>query len=229
LRIGLLVPSSNTTIEPEFNKMAPSKVTVHSTRMMLKEITSKAMLKMADEAEKGTELLSSAGVDVIIYGCSTCSLMGGVDWEEVLINQLEFQVGTKVITTNKAVIEAIEQMGGGKVGVVTPYREELNRLEKRYLQAHGLNISSIKGLGLENPEDISNVNEISIIELLDDIIDDSDIIYISCTNLPTINIIEKLERKHKIPVITGNQASMWAALKHMKYDGITGYGRLFNK
>jgi len=89
-RIGLLIPSSNTVMEPNFYEMAPNGVTVHSARMRLIDFNQRDLLGMLDDVGRETELLASAGVDAIVYGCSTCSLVGGVDWEAVLVQQIEF-------------------------------------------------------------------------------------------------------------------------------------------
>ncbi|MFH0850477.1 MAG: maleate cis-trans isomerase, partial [Candidatus Bathyarchaeota archaeon] len=119
--MGLLVPSSNVAMEPDFYRMAPREVSIHSARMMLTEFTQEALMKTLGDAQREAELLASANVDVIVYGCSTCALMGGVDWEQILVDQIEFNTGVRVVTVNQAMIEAIRALGGGRVGVVTPY------------------------------------------------------------------------------------------------------------
>jgi len=226
LRIGVLVPSSNTTIEKDFHSMAPEGVTVNSTRMMLTELTSEAILRMADEAQKGIELLKSANVDVIVYGCPTCSLIGGVDWENVLFEQIKFETGLRVIITSQAVVEALRALGGGKIGVATPYEKKLNNLEKRYLEGFGLEVSKIKGLGKRDYLDIGSTNSSTIQNLVDRVARNVDIIYIGCTNLPVIHLIDKFEKKYGVPVVTSNQASFWAAINGSGVKSIDGYGAL---
>ena len=82
LRIGLLVPSSNTTMEPDFYAMAPGGVTVHTTRMRLSKVTPEALIQMAEDTERAAGLLADAGVEIIVYGCTTGSLVGGAEWEK---------------------------------------------------------------------------------------------------------------------------------------------------
>lgn len=225
-RIGLLVPSSNTTMEPDFYRMAPEGVCIHSARMSLLEFTSQALLKMADEAQREAGLLASASVDVIVYGCSTCSLIGGVDWEAILVDQIRFNTGTSVIIANRAVVEALMSLGDGGIGVVTPYSEEINWLERRYLESHGLRVTAIRGLGLSDVLEVGRTKEEAILQLVEQAAERADILYISCTNLPVIHIIEKIESEWGIPVVTSNQASLWAALEPSKVRGIEGYGTL---
>jgi maleate isomerase len=128
-------------MEPDFYKMTPPEVTVHSARMKLIDFNQRDLLDMLGDVGRETKLLASAGVDSIVYGCSTCSLVGGVDWENVLVQQIEFETGISVLTVNQAVVEALRRLGDGPVGVVTPYGYNLNKLEKAYLEAHGLEVA----------------------------------------------------------------------------------------
>lgn len=216
-------------MEPEFYRMAPRDVTIHSARMRLLDFTPKALLKMVDDVRRGAELLSSARVDIIIYGCSTCSLVGGVDWGSILVDQIKFETGIEVLTVNKAVVEALNSLGDGNIGVVTPYDSKLNRLERDYLETHGLKVSSLRGLGLRDPMDICSVEEESVLDLVDQVLPDADLVYISCTNLPVIQLIERIEEEVGIPVVTSNQAALYAALKIFNIDNVRGYGTLFSK
>ena len=207
--------------------MAPKGVSIHSARMQLKDFTQKALLRMVDDVSRETELLSNANVDVIIYGCSTCSLVGGVDWENVLAQQIEFNSGKRVVTVNRAVVKAINRLGDGGVGVVTPYDHALNSLERDYLESIGLDVVSCIGMGLHNPEDIGNASEKEILSAVRIAIEYADILYLSCTNLPAVQLIEKIESEYTVPVVTGNQAALWSALEDQDLDRVVGYGRLF--
>lgn len=147
LRIGLLVPSSNTTMEPEFNMMAPGGVSVHAARMMLEEVTPGKLIEMAEEAGRAARLLATAGIDVIVYGCTTGSLVGGVEWEEKLVEGISEGTGTAAISTGRAVVDAIKAIGGGRVAVATPYTDDLNDLERSFLEANGVDGCRHKGAG----------------------------------------------------------------------------------
>lgn len=225
-RVGLLVPSSNVTMEPDFYRMAPREVSVHSARVMLTEFTQEALMKALDDAQRAAELLASANVGVMVYGCSTCALMGGVDWEQVLVDQLRFNSGVRVVTVNQAMVEAIRALGGRRVGIVTPYTDALNRLKKRYMEAHGLTVSRIKGLGLSDASKMSEVKEEAVTPLVEEVADGADVLLISCTSIPVIHLIERIEARTGLPVVTSNQAGFWAALRGSGIKPMDGYGRL---
>jgi len=226
LRIGLLVPSSNTTIEPDFHRMAPEGVSVHTARMRLDEVTPDGLIRMADDAERGAALLATAGVDIIVYGCTTGSLVGGVKWEESLVRSIHENTGVRAMSTSGAVVEALRVLSARRVCVATPYTDVLNRLETEFLEDHGFHVAAIEGLRLVNNLEIGRVERGVIEGLVEAVAGEADTIFVSCTNLPAIDLIDGLERRHGRPVVTSNQASIWAALRDSGVKEITGYGEL---
>lgn len=226
LRIGLLVPSSNTTMEPDFHSMAPEGVSVHTARMRLDEVTPDGLIRMADDAERGAALLATAGVDVIVYGCTTGSLVGGVKWEESLVRNIRENTGVRATSTSGAVVLALRSLSARRVGVATPYTDVLNRLETQFLEDHGFQVAAIEGLGLVDNLEIGRVERDVIEGLIEAVASEADTIFISCTNLPALDLIDGLERRHGRPVVTSNQASLWAALRDSGVKEIPGYGEL---
>ena len=110
-RIGLLLPSSNTTMEPDLYRMAPKGVTVHTARMMLREVTPEGLEEMAGEASRAARLLKTADVDMLAYGCTSGSLIRGVEWEKSLKKRLEETAGVPAVTTAGAVVEGLRVLG----------------------------------------------------------------------------------------------------------------------
>ncbi len=213
-------------MEPEFYEMAPEGVSVHSARMRLEDVTRKGLIEMAGEARRAAGLLATAGVSVIVYGCTTGSLVGGMEWEESLVNGIGDETGIRTLSTGGAVAEAIMALGGGRVAVATPYTDDLNDLERAFLESRGVEVTAIRGLGLVRNLDIGRTGWETVEGLAKSVADGSDLVFISCTNLPTIRIIRKLERELKRPVVTSNQASMWAALRGSGVTGLEEYGEL---
>ncbi len=224
LRIGLLVPSSNTTMEPDFYRMAPEEVSVHTARMRLDRVTPEGLIQMAEDAESAAALLSTADVDVIVYGCTTGSLVGGVEWEESLVRSIHENTGVRAVSTSGAVVEALRALSARRVGVATPYTDVLNRLETEFLEDHGFQVAAIEGL--VNNLEIGRVERGVIEGLVEAVAGEADTIFVSCTNLPALNLIDGLERRHGRPVVTSNQSSLWAALRDSGVKEITGYGEL---
>jgi len=229
LRIGLLVPSSNTTMEPDFYAMAPMGVTVHTARMRLSQVTPEALIRMAEDTEGAAGLLADAGVDIIVYGCTTGSLVGGVEWEEGLVGRIEEETGIPAVSTSSAVVEALRTLGAKRIGVATPYSEELNGLEKSFLEDLGFQVTGIRGLGLLDNLDIGRVGRGTLETITRGVADDADAVFISCTNLPVVGLIEEFENEFNRPVVTTNHASMGPALRGRVSPGVNGVGELMKR
>jgi len=212
-------------MEPDFNRMAPKGVTVHSARMLLDDVTPESLERMAGEAEQAARLLSTADVDLLVYGCTSGSLIRGVEWETSLVHRIEAASDTPAVTTAGTVVEALRALGARKIRVFTPYTDPVNRLEKTFLEAHGFQVASIRGMGLVDNLKIGRVIPAEIERLVEPG-PGADCIFISCTNLPAVPLIQALEERHRTPVVTSNQASMWAALKRLGKPGVEGYGAL---
>jgi maleate isomerase len=216
-------------MEPEFHEIAlglQKMISVHTARMRLENVTVNELEKMASEAKRASELLATVGVEIIVYGCTSGSLIGGVEWEKTLVNNIAKDTMIPTLSTGRAVIDAIKTMGGGGLGVATPYTEDINILEKTFFNEYGFEVSDIKGLGLVNNLEIGRVGDDTIFKLVEKVTKACDLIFISCTNLPVLHLIEKIEKMYSKPVITSNQASIWAALRRLNLGGIKGYGQL---
>lgn len=222
------MPSSNTTMEPEFYMMAPAGVSIHTARMRLVETTAETLIKMAEYAESEADLLATAEVDVIVYGCTTGSLVGGVEWEEELVQRIESETGVPTLSTSGAVVDALKTLEVGRIAVATPYTDDLNKLERDFLESYGMEVTAIQGLGIVRNVDIGRTRWEAVGKLARSVAGGAGAVFISCTNLPTIDLIETLEAEFRCPVVTSNQASMWAAIRGCGFSGIEGYGTLLS-
>lgn len=230
-RLGLIVPSSNTTMEMELHDYLPEGVSLHTTRIPLKNVTEEELVKMNTLAVEGAKLLRDAGVELILYGCTSGSLIGGKDYEKKLEMEIEEEVNVPVISTSTAVIEALKMLDAREIIVITPYTDEINAREKEFLEANDFTVLDIRGLGIEDNQDIGKLEPYSAYRLAKaSFMDEAEAIFISCTNWRTFEIIEALENDLGVPVVTSNQASLWLALREMDVmERIPGLGRLFTE
>ena len=211
-RLGLVVPSSNTTAEPEFRAMAPSESTVHAARMPLEDVTADQLDEMANGAERAAELLSHADVDGVAYACTTGSLLHGTGFDAELESRLSELTGTPAVATALSVTRALEALDVETLAVVTPYASELDELEREYLEDSGFDVVSIDGRGLVDNTAIGDLTDSDAErQARSTVSDDHDVdgIFISCTNYRSIAALEPLETEFDIPVISSNAATMW--------------------
>ncbi len=230
-RLGLIVPSSNTTMEMELHSVLPEGVSLHTARMPLRNVTEEELLKMSVLAVEAAKLLRDAGVEIILYGCTSGSFIGGKDYEKELEAKIEEDVNVPVVSTSTAVVEALKMLDAQSILVITPYTDEINTREREFLEANGFEVLDIRGLGIEDNLQIGRLEPYEAYRLAKaSFSDESDAIFISCTNWRTFEIIEPLEEDLGIPVVTSNQASLWLALREMDVmERIPELGRLFTE
>lgn len=224
----MIIPSLNVTIEPEFNAVLPSKVSVHATRLLLSAGTKKNLRHMAKKTEEACELLSSAHVGAILYACTTGSLVGGKVWETNLLQKMRLSAKVPVATTAGAVVEALREVDVKRIAVATPYSKELNIEEKRFFEENGFEVTKIEGLGYTKGEDLHNEPIKTTVELAKRVDNArSQSVFLSCTDLKTFPVIERLEKTLKKPVISSNSANMWKSLKMLNlHDRVPALGTL---
>lgn len=171
---------------------------------------------MAKEVEKCSKLLYDARVDVIVYGCTSGSLIKGKGYDEELERRINKTTGIPAIATARAVVEALKEKGVKKIAVATPYSEEINQLEKKFLIENGFEVCGIKGLGIEENIEIGRLPPQVAYSLGKEVLQshpEAEALFISCTNFRTFGIINALSRDIGRPVVSSNQASFWLALK----------------
>jgi len=229
-RLGIMVPSVNKTMEPELYRLTPEGVSLHFSRIRQVEDTLEQLGRMIEDVPRAAIELADAGVDVIAFGCTTGSLVKGHGYDREIIEKIEGNVHIKATTTATAVVEALKELGIVRLSVATPYKEWLNEKEKEFLEAHGFEVISIKGLGCLGPE-TADVPSERVYRLAKDVYRPrADGVFISCTDLQSIDILEYLEHDIKKPVISSNQATMWIMLRMAEVrDKIVGYGRLLTQ
>lgn len=234
-RLGLLIPSSNSTMEQELSGVCylheNPNVNVLSGRLTLKNVDKDSLNEMKNQLIPETQKLCDALVDFVIYGCTSGSLIGGKAYSDGIINDMNDVLGKEAsITTSQCILNALVFLDAHKVAVYTPYISSINALEKRFLEHNGFEVVSMKGMELKENLKIGNVCPEKVEKFVDSAYN-ADVVFISCTNLGTFSIIKKLEEKLGVPVFSSNSASLFAVKQfypeaHIKSDYL---GRLFSR
>ncbi|WP_122088556.1 maleate cis-trans isomerase family protein [Halalkalicoccus subterraneus] len=226
-RLGAVIPSSNTAVEREFPKYVPEEVSVHTSRMPLESVTADALDSMSDRVVECAELLSHADVEAVAYACTTGSLLHGPGFDRELEEELSAAVGGPAVATALSVDRALETLDAKRIAVRTPYNEELNAREREYLEAAGYEVVSISGLGIEDNTEIGALtpkNAAEQVETVDS--SDVDVVFVSCTNYPTLSAVESMEDALGVPVITSNGATLLDLCRAAGFE-CEGPGALF--
>ena len=232
-RLGLIHPSRGWTQDHECPRMLPRGVSFLVTRMPLKATTPEELLKMGEHAIEAAQLLASASVDLICYGCTVETVLQGIEYDKRLAEELREATGIPAKTMAGGVVEALREFSARKVAIVTPYIEEINKREKVFMESIGFEVVYEKGLGISDTIEIAKVPPAMVYKLGREAIlkaPDADMLFISCGNLRTIEVLSVLECDTGKPTISSNQALLWAALRAVGVkEPIYGFGSLLER
>ena len=168
--------------------------------------------------------------DVITFGCTSGSLVGGTGFDQKCIERIEQTCGYPGLTTSTSLLDAFRALGVSSTAVVTPYPDETNVLEKKFLEDNGIHVTVIRGMTSERcildelsdrPYDI--YQHVKALDLTG-----AESIFISCTGMNALDIISMIETDFGLPVLTSNQVTLWGALRKARVgDKIPYLGKLF--
>ena len=235
-KFGVLAPSTNTAVQPEYDAMAPHGVTNHFSRIIIPDtrVTDNAsFIAMLDNIRASTEdaidAVMTCSPDHVILGMSAEAFWGGKDGATALKDRMERRAGMSVTTGSEACLAAIGAYGGVKrIGLVTPYMPVGDENVVKYFNDCGFDVVKVKGLKCPSPMLIAHVTGR---ELRDAIIevnsDDVDAIVQAGTNLVMAEVAAMAEFWLDKPVIAINTATYWHALRSNGItDKVYGFGRL---
>ena len=227
-KLGIIVPSWNTVMEYETQLMAGGAMSVHSMRIPHTADTEEKLLWLGTQAPGAAALLAHAKVDVICYGCAAGGFLKGPVEDRALGEKIAKETGIPVAVSSAAVAEALRTLGAKRVSLASPYAPWLNERLKQYLTAAGFEIMAMQGLDTQNHAAVTNERIEALIGEVDR--PETQAIFVSCSNFPTLGIIESMEKKLGKPIVASNQASMWKMLRLMgDKKVVSGAGRLFRE
>jgi len=232
-RLGILVPSGIIAIEPEFRLMTPEGVSCHYHRFAFtgghsNEEVVKHLRKAEEFIADASEMITHVRPAVVVMAGTGVSFIGGYGYDQMLINKMKERNGNlPTTTTSTSVIDAFRKMGITKVSMAMPYVEQVSRTAMKFVEDSGVKVLNAKWLN-KGGSDIAEVSKGTLYHLAREVDHPGcEAIFISCVNLHTVEIIEKLENDLQKPVITSNQATMWNILRLANVnDKIQGYGQL---
>jgi len=213
-RVGVIVPSSNTTVEADFARALPAGVTVHTARMFLAETTAEAERRMVTHhVPIAIADIASLYPHVVAFACTSAGAVVGAEGEAKLMREMAEQCKAPVVSTNDAMGAAIAAHKPQRVAVLTPYIAELNARIREGLERRGLNVVHIAGLDITDNYGICNVTPAEIVAFAERELADKnfDLLFVSCTNFRAVEARPTLMARYGVPVVTSNQATIDAA------------------
>ena len=212
--IGVVVPY-DFALDRELWRWLPNDASLHLTRMPYAPMP--ATMEMAvhisdpELVAQGVTDLSAVSPLVTAYACASGSFVGGPPGEAELVAAMIGAGAPAALTTSGALLAALRHLGISRIATATPYTADLTVGLTAYLAESGVEVTAATGLGLIS--DIWTVPYDVTAQLVRDTDNDhADAVFISCTNMPTYDVIARLEAELHKPVLTANQVTMWLAL-----------------
>ena len=230
-RIGLLVPSSNSTVEVEFYRALPQDVSLHVGRLPITQVDPQSIAGMVDPLEVEAKKLATADVDVIVLGAAAPSFLRGMGYDREMSRRIAEASGKPATTASTALLQSLNALGARRIALGTAYSSKVNAIAIDFLAANGVEVAKTECLGLVDNLEIGRLDAQTAYDLGRRIAaPDAQAIAFLCTNWQSMAIIDRLERDTGLPVLSSTQFSVWAALKTIGYAGrIEGCGRLLRE
>lgn len=227
-RIGLLVPSSNSTVEVEFYRALPQDVSLHVGRLPITQVDPESIAGMVDPIDAESRKLASADVDIIVLGAAAPSFLKGMGYDREMSARITKASGKPATTASTALLQSLAALNITKIALGTAYTQKVTNIAIAFLRANGIEVVKSECLGLVDNLEIGRLDVGTALTLGRRIAcPDAQAIAFLCTNWQSMAILDQLESDTGLPVLSSTQFSVWAALKTIGYAGrIDGYGRL---
>ena len=229
-KIGLIALASDYTIEKDFiNVIKNKKIDFFVNRIeCFNPLTSENLIKMSEKVTEVTkDILPDEKIDCVVYGCTSGTIAAGYDSIEKKIKKAKPEA--EVTTPSTASVKALKRLNINKIAVFTPYPKKLNDEVVKFFNNENFQITSNSYFDIESDIDIGKVDPDYLYDVLSNMdLNDADALFVSCTALPALSIIDKLEKKIGKIVLSSNQALIWDTLEKIgENDSIKGFGKLF--
>lgn len=240
IRIGMIVPSSNVTMEKEVPRILqrrelafPEKFSFHSSRVSMKRVDPESLLAMNQHADRAAVELADASVDVMLYACLVAIMIQGPGAHRTIEAQIENTVrqaeaSVPVITSAGALVNTLLEINAGKIALIAPYMPPLTAKVCQYLENEGVEVISSQSLSVADNCAVGRLNPANLLALLENVPQHAEAIVLSaCVQMPSLDMIAEAERITGLPVITAAAATVYQTLKTLGLKpGIQRFGSL---
>ncbi|MFJ2741741.1 decarboxylase [Streptomyces sp. NPDC087440] len=235
--VGVVAPF-DFALDRELWRWVPDGISLHLTRTPFVPVeVSLDLARLVSEHQtlrEAVRALIAVEPQVVAYACTSGSFVGGLAGERAMCEAMSRAGATEPdspsgglpsVTTSGALLEALGALGARRVAVVTPYTESVTRSLEEYLAQAGIVITGREFLGLTRH--IWKVPYRDVVDMARRaVVGAADCLFISCTNLPTYDVIPQLEAELRMPVLSANQVTLWSALRRLGAEAVGPYQRL---
>jgi len=231
-RIGLVALDSDVATERDFQAMLPPDSVFYTSRIhCFNPITIENLKKLGPQVSAATELLiPGQRLDVIAYSCTSGTVALGYD---EIVRQVRSggRQDIKVVTPVNSALKAMEQLGVRKISLLTPYVDSVNQAMRVFIEEHGVKVLNMGSFCLDDDKEMAELAPDAIHRAAIEVCaDEADALFISCTAIRAVEIIESTEQVLGKPVLSAIQTLFWQAIRATGYTApIEGYGTLMRQ
>lgn len=234
-RVGMIVPSSNTTMETEIPAMLrareevrPERFTFHSSRMRMQHVTPEQLASMDADSLRCAAELADARVDVMAYACLVAIMSQGFGYhcesepKLARIAKEESGVDIPVLSSAGALTEGLAHLGVKNIAVVTPYMKPLTATVCEYIEHQGFEVVDSLSLEVANNLEVGRLDPQNLIEHAKRVnTSGADALVISaCVQMPSLPVLDILQQQFDIPVVSAAAATTWRLLNSLGLDPV---------
>ncbi|WP_052848309.1 aspartate/glutamate racemase family protein [Streptomyces avicenniae] len=228
--VGVVAPF-DFALDRELWRWVPDHVSLHLTRTPFVPVeVSLDLARMVSEHETlraAVGTLNAVAPEAVAYACTSGSFVSGVAGERAMSAAMTQAGGIPAVTTSGALLDALRELDARRIAVVTPYTKSVTDALEDYLAEAGIEVTGRSYLGLTR--EIWRVPYRDVVDMARRAVDGGpDALFISCTNLPTYDVIPQLEAELRMPVLSANQVTVWAALRALGTSAVGPYQALLD-
>ena len=229
--IGFLVPAGNRVILPEMYRMAGEGFGFFETRLMVSgdQVSRESNFAMIENIQRGMQEMQTARVDVCVFACTVSSFLKGKNWDHDFPRKWRDRSDFQVTTTALSLVESLRHLSARKIAVATPWHEAANTAARNYMEGCGFEWVSMSSRPLNRFEvnDMQPEDTYRFAREADS--PEAECLCIFATDLPSAEILQKLEDELEKPVISSNSAILWNSIRLLDIrHRVKGFGRLLN-
>ncbi|MFI4980870.1 MAG: aspartate/glutamate racemase family protein [Nevskiales bacterium] len=210
----LVVPANNTTMEPEMNTLCPALAPFAVARVKRppRTLVVSDLPAYLDSTLEAVAPFEPNRPDLVVYGCTAAGFLGGPEGNARVVAALRAKLGTAVVSTAGAMVEALRHAGVREAAVVTPYMPEVNDGLRAYLQQFGIAVEVLESFLCPTTDALGRITAEQVLEkALATVTARSQALFIACSQLPTLSVLPVLRARLGFPVWSSIQATAWAA------------------
>ncbi|MFC7050979.1 maleate cis-trans isomerase family protein [Emcibacter nanhaiensis] len=243
IRIGQIVPSSNTTMETEIpaifrarESIEPERFSFHSSRMRMLKVTKEELEEMDNQSLRCAAELADARMDVMGYACLVAIMSRGNGYHNTAEKNLiaasrENNCDASIVTSAGALCEALHDLGARKVALIAPYMRPLTNLVIEYLAAEGIETLDSISLEIDDNLEVGARDPLALVDIFQDLkTDGADAVVLSaCVQMPSLAAVDRVQAMTDLPVVTSSISTAYVMMKRLGLKTVApGAGKLLS-